>query len=103
MFPGFERVMGNSMSLERNMEQHHIFQPVLQEILAYSAETRPVNYQAAVLQHLIEAMAPSFHQHLRQEIMNLVAMETFNDPALLKVYKSCEAEAGKQNKVKYLS
>lgn len=68
MFPGFERVMGNSMSLERNVEQHHIFWPMLQEILTYNAETWPAYYQVTVLQHLIKAMAPSFHQHLRQKI-----------------------------------
>lgn len=103
MFPGFEQVIGSPGFLQGDVEQHHIFQPMLQRLLVYSAETQPADYQAAVLRQLIETMAPSFHEHLTHEITSLLAMEPFDGPALLKVYKDCEAEAGKQDKVKCLS
>ncbi|KAL1989027.1 hypothetical protein VTN96DRAFT_5790 [Rasamsonia emersonii] len=43
-------------------------------------------------------MAPGLRQHLSDEIQSLLSMRPYDGEALLKVYKDCEAEAGKQDK-----
>ncbi|RAL12065.1 uncharacterized protein BO97DRAFT_345986 [Aspergillus homomorphus CBS 101889] len=98
MFPGFESVIGIPSFLESNVEQHHSFQPLLKQLLEYSTETQPADYQATVVRQLIEKMAPSFRQHLSDEITSLLSMEPYDGDALLKVYRECEADAGKQDK-----
>lgn len=45
-------------------------------------------------------MAPGLRQHLSDEIQSLLSMRPYDGEALLKVYKDCEAEAGKQDKVR---
>lgn len=100
MFPQFEKVIGQPNFLEGNVQEHHTFQPVLKELLAYGTETKPENYQASTVCDLIERMAPSFRGHLANEITSLMSMAPYDGPALLKIYQECEAEAGKQDKVR---
>lgn len=102
MFPGFERVIGVPNFLETNVEQHHSFQPLLKKLLEYSSKTQPADYQASVVRQLIEEMAPSFRQHLSDEISSLLSMEPYDGDALLEIYKECEADAGKQDKVLFI-
>ncbi|KAJ5667883.1 uncharacterized protein N7477_006453 [Penicillium maclennaniae] len=99
MFPQFEEAMKQPNFLQGNIEEHHTFQPALKKLLAYG-ETRPDEYQVSTVRNLIEEMAPSFRAHLVHEITSLLSMATYDGPSLLKVYKGCEAEAAKQNKVK---
>lgn len=101
MFPQFEEVMKQANFLKGNVEEHHIFQPVLEKLLEYG-KTMPEEYQASTVRSLIEEMAPSFREHLAHEITSLLSMAPYDGPSLLKVYKECEAEAGKQDKVNYL-
>jgi len=98
MFPLYEEVMKQPNFLQGNVEEHHIFQPVLQKLHAYG-ETKPEDYQASTVRSLIEEMAPSFREHLAQEITSLLSMAPYDGPSLLKAYRVCEAEAGKQDKV----
>ncbi|KAH8705928.1 hypothetical protein BGW36DRAFT_435989 [Talaromyces proteolyticus] len=98
MFPRFEEIMNKPHALEGNVQQHHTFQPALNRLVAYSAETKPADYQAGIVRELVEELAPSFREHLSDEITSLLAMEPYDTAALLKVYRECEAEAGKQDK-----
>ncbi|GLA33272.1 hypothetical protein AnigIFM63309_000095 [Aspergillus niger] len=98
MFPQFEGVMKKPNFLEGNVNEHHAFQPILKQLLAYGTDTKPTEYKASTVRSLIEQMAPSFREHLANEITSLMSMEPYDGPALLKVYKECEAEAGKQDK-----
>ncbi|KAJ5087332.1 hypothetical protein N7456_010948 [Penicillium angulare] len=97
MFPQLEEVMGKPDFLQGNIDEHHTFQPILKKLLAYG-DSRPEDYQASTVRSLIEEMAPVFRNHLANEIPSLLAMEPYDGPALLRVYKECEAEAGKQDK-----
>ncbi|KAJ5272979.1 hypothetical protein N7478_008104 [Penicillium angulare] len=97
MFPQLEEVMGQPGFLQGNVDEHHTFQPILKKLLAYG-NSRPEDYQASIVRSLIEEMAPVFRNHLAKEITTLLAMEPYDGPALLRVYKGCEAEAGKQDK-----
>ncbi|KAJ5805924.1 uncharacterized protein N7503_003526 [Penicillium pulvis] len=97
MFPQFEEAMKQPNFLQGNVEEHHIFQPVLKKLLAY-ADIKPEEYQASTVRSLIEEMAPSFREHLAHEITSLLSMAPYDSQALLKVYKGCEAEASRQDK-----
>jgi hemerythrin-like domain-containing protein len=99
MFPQFEEAMKQPNFLQGNIEEHHTFQPALEKLLAYG-ETRPEEYQASIVRSLIEEMAPSFREHLAHEITSLLSMASYDGAPLLKVYKECEVEAGKQDKEK---
>jgi hemerythrin-like domain-containing protein len=104
MFPGFERVLGVEGLLKSNVDQHHTFQPALQELLEYSQTTEPGEYRGEEVRGLVERLAPAFQGHLRDEIDTLLAMQRYagdagKGEALLEVYKAAEAEAGKQDKV----
>jgi hemerythrin-like domain-containing protein len=99
MFPGFEKVIGQTGFLEGNVNQHHVFQPALKRMLAYGSNTKPADYDASTLRGIIEEMAPALREHLSDEIQSLLSMRPYDSAALLKVYKECEAEAGKQDKV----
>lgn len=103
MFPSFEKVIGISNFLEGNVKQHHSFQPALRELLEYSTRTQSVDYQPLVVRRLIEKMAPNFRQHLNDEIATLMSMEPYKGEALLEIWKECEADAGKQEKVRIFS
>jgi hypothetical protein len=98
MFPGFEEAAGATGLLGVNVEQHNAFHPQLKQLLTYSTDTNPHNYVAGAIRKIIEEMAPSFHQHLGEEIDSLLALQSYNGEALLKVYKRCVAEATKQDK-----
>ncbi|KAJ5119028.1 hypothetical protein N7448_010737 [Penicillium atrosanguineum] len=98
MFPGFEEVARTPGLLGDNVEQHHAFQPQLKTLLAYSTDTKPDKYVAETIRKTIEEMAPSFHQHLSDEINSLLSLQSYNGQALLKVYKRAVAEATKQDK-----
>lgn len=100
MFPGFEKAIGITGFLGNNVEQHHVFQSELENLLTYGASTKPVSYDASTLRGIIEHLAPSFHQHLSNEIDSLLSMQPYNGEALLKVYKKCVASATKQDKVR---
>lgn len=103
MFPGFEKVIRKPGFLEGNVNQHHAFQPALKRLLAYSKETKPEGYDSAILRGIVEEMAPPLRGHLSDEIGTLLSMQPYDDgEALLKVYKECEAQAGKQDKVSLL-
>ncbi|KAL2834096.1 hypothetical protein BJY01DRAFT_224473 [Aspergillus pseudoustus] len=100
MFPGFEQVLGAQDFLQGNVDQHHAFQPALEELLEYGLNTRPAGYSASTVRGLVERLAPAFREHLSDEIDTLLAMQRYDGKgeALLKVYKDAEAEAGKQDK-----
>ncbi|KAL2800169.1 hypothetical protein BJX66DRAFT_350929 [Aspergillus keveii] len=103
MFPGFERVLGIEGLLQSNVDQHHTFQPALQELLVYSETTQPGGYRSEDVRGLFEKFAPAFREHLSDEIESLLSMQRYaeNDDkgqALLEVYKAAEVEAGKQDK-----
>ncbi|KAL1872622.1 hypothetical protein Plec18167_006740 [Paecilomyces lecythidis] len=98
MFPGFEKIIGKDGFLEGNVDQHHAFQPALKKLLAYGSDIKPEQYDAAVLLAIVEELGPALRQHLSDEIPSLLSMQPYDGPALLEVYKECEAEAGKQDK-----
>ncbi|KAJ5371770.1 hypothetical protein N7517_003776 [Penicillium concentricum] len=98
MFPGFEKVIGTPGFLGDNVEQHHGFQPQLKILQDYSAHTKLAGYDPSIIRKTIEVMGPSFRDHLGDEIDSLLRMIDYNPEALMKVYKSCVAEATKQDK-----
>lgn len=99
MFPGFEKIIGKDGFLEGNVDQHHAFQPALKKLFAYGSDTQPEQYDAATLLAIVEELGPALRQHLSDEIPSLLSMQPYDGPALLEVYKECEAEAGQQDKV----
>ncbi|KAL3467154.1 hypothetical protein BJX64DRAFT_283880 [Aspergillus heterothallicus] len=100
LFPGLEKVLGVENFLHGNVDQHHAFQPVLQELREYAECTTPAEYSASAVRGLAERLAPGFREHLSDEIGSLLAMQQAecDGRALLKVYTDAEAEAGKQDK-----
>jgi hemerythrin-like domain-containing protein len=101
MFPCFEQVIGDPGCLAVNAEQHHVFQPALARLRAYSTDTEPEEYSGDTLRAIVEEIAPGLRQHLSDEIATLMSMRGYDGPALLRVYEECEKEAGKQEKVIY--
>lgn len=99
MFPSFEKIIGKDGFLEGNVDQHHAFQPALKKLLAYGSDTKTEQYDAVMLLAIVEELGPALRQHLSDEIPSLLSMQPYDGPALLEVYKECEAEAGKQDKV----
>lgn len=99
MFPGFEEVMGKPGFLKANVDQHHSFEPGLKKLEAFAIHTKAEDYKSDILQGIIDDFAKSLQGHLNDEIPTLLAMRPYDSAALLKVYKKCEAVAGKQDKV----
>jgi len=99
MFPGFEKAIGKPGFMEENVNQHHAFEPALKKALAYGSDTKPADYSASTLRGIIEEMAPGLREHLSDEIQSMLSMRPYNGEALMRVYKECVAQAGKQDKV----
>ncbi|KAJ5520923.1 hypothetical protein N7463_001376 [Penicillium fimorum] len=98
MFPGFGKVIGTPGFLGDNVEQHHAFQRQLNILQDYSIQTKPSDYDASIIRKAIEEMSPSFRDHLGDEIDSLLRMIDYDLEALMKVYKSCVAQATKQDR-----
>ena len=99
MFPGFEEVMGKPGFLQTNIEQHHAFEPGLRKLTAFAQDTMVEDYRFETLQDIINDFVSALQEHLHSEIPTLIAMRPYDSEGLLKVYKSCEAAAGEQEKV----
>ena len=99
MFPGFEEVMGKPGFLRTNVEQHHAFEPGLKKLTAFAKDTKAEDYKLETLQGIINDFGGAFQKHLHDEIATLIAMRPYDSEGLLKVYRSCEAAAGEQDKV----
>lgn len=102
MFPGFESVAGQKGLLDGNVEQHHSFEPGLKKLQSYAVDTKSNEYDGKHLQAIIDEFATSLKEHLYEEINTLLALRPYDGPALLKVYKECEASAGDQPKASFL-
>lgn len=99
MFPSFEEVMGKPGFLQANVDQHHAFEPGLKKLEAFAIHTKAEDYKSDILQGIIDDFANGLQGHLSDEIPTLLAMRPYDSAALLKVYKKCEAIAGKQDRV----
>ena len=99
MFQGFEEVMGKPGFLQTNVEQHHTFEPGLKKLQAFASDTKPEDYSFETLQGIIQSFSEPLQRHLHDEIATLLSMKPYDSATLLKVYKKCEAIAGKQDKV----
>ncbi|KAL7949259.1 hypothetical protein V8C42DRAFT_310404 [Trichoderma barbatum] len=102
MFPGFERIPGiKPGQLSHNIEQHHLFSTGLEDLRKYATGTNAVEYNGGRLRELIGIFSAYMREHLADEIDSLWSLECCEkgqEKNLLKVYKDCEAEAGKQDK-----
>ncbi|KAH8897134.1 hypothetical protein GQ53DRAFT_837845 [Thozetella sp. PMI_491] len=107
MFPGFEGVLGQPGLLTAAVEQHHAFERALDDLRQYAALPDVAEkFDAGELRKRIEALGPPLREHLGDEIQFLQRMREFcqgesgekKAQELLRVYKTCEAEAGKQDK-----
>jgi hypothetical protein len=106
MFPGFESVSGVIKgSLQGNIDQHHAFSDGLETLHRYATTTPPssLSFSGERIQAHIDNFAKPFHEHLTDEIetlwaMDSVAADSSASQKLLKIYKECEANAGRQDK-----
>jgi len=106
MFPGFESVSGVIKgSLQSNIDQHHAFSDGLETLHRYATTTSPssLSFSGEKIQMYIDNFAKPFHEHLADEIETLWAMDSVAagssaSQKLLKIYKECEANAGRQDK-----
>ena len=99
MFPGFKDVIRKPGFLQQNVEQHHTFDPGLKELITFANDTTANNYSFVTLQGIIESFAIALLGHLHAEIASLIAVQPYNSEGLLRVYRTCEAVAGEQDKV----
>lgn len=102
MFPGFERIPGiRPGQLSPNIEQHHLFSTGLEDLKKYASVTTAVEYNGKKMRELIDIFSAHMREHLADEISTLWSLECCEngqEKILLKVYKDCATEAGKQDK-----
>ena len=108
MFPGFEKALGIPV-MRRDVEQHHAFEGELERLLMYASETEGEEFEGSRLRGLLEGLVEGgFRVHLEGEIESLLSLQEYTSSenegvekgkALLKVYKECENEATRQDKV----
>ena len=91
--------MGKPGFLQTNVPQHRAFEPRLKKLAAFAEDTKPEDYKFDTLQGIINGFVSAFQEQLHSEIPTLIAMRPYDSEGLLKVYKSCEAAAGEQDKV----
>ena len=103
MIPWLEEAMGNPGFLLANAEQHHAFLPSLEKLEQHARETKPGEYNGEELCKMIDGFAGELHQHLKDEIDTLLAMQPYDSSKLLNVWRRCEEEAQKQDMVCALS
>lgn len=101
LFPGFERVTGVPGLMARDVEQHHGFEGELQGFLKYVSEVGVEDVQGDEIRKRIEAFGESFRVHLEQEVEGLIGLGVYEavQGELVGVYRVCEREATRQDKV----
>jgi hypothetical protein len=102
MFPGFENVEGvEKGALGENVEQHHAFSEGMKALNDYASSTPAAEYSGKTVLEMIDRFAEALHRHLSDEISTLMKLDCVSAshaPKLLRIYKECEVEAGKQDK-----
>lgn len=101
LFPGFERVTGVSGLMARDVRQHHGFERELQGLSKYVSEVTAEEVRGDEIRGRIEEFGERFRVHLEQEVEGLVGLGVYEEEQeeLLGVYRKCEKEATRQDKV----
>ncbi|KAF1968720.1 hypothetical protein BU23DRAFT_479418 [Bimuria novae-zelandiae CBS 107.79] len=89
-FPSIERITGVAGIMERNIEQHRAFTPGFEAFDSYSQTCAPKDYDGQKFRGLIEAFAEPLHQHLKDEIETLRALDRYNSEEIRRAYKRFE-------------
>lgn len=87
--------------MARDVEQHHGFEGELQGLLEYVSEVRVEEVQGDEIRGRIEGFGERFRVHLEQEVEGLIGLGVYEavQEELLGVYRECEREATRQDKV----
>ncbi|KAH7093693.1 hypothetical protein FB567DRAFT_545021 [Paraphoma chrysanthemicola] len=83
--------------MEGNLEQHHVFEPKIHEMLAWVAAVRKgeKEWDSEVLVGLLDGFASILTQHLHDEIETLFALEKCDGEAIRKVMAETAQEGAK--------
>jgi hypothetical protein len=87
IFPGFEKIAGIPGLLNPNVQQHHLFTEGLETLLTYATSTSSKDYSGKRLREIIDSFSEALCTHLHEEIPTLLALRSYDGPALLKIWK----------------
>jgi hypothetical protein len=73
--------------MERNIEQHHMFEPGLTALLNYSIMTSVEEYRAEDLRKVIDSFGDILQTHLHDEIDTLLSLEKNDSNALRRAWE----------------
>lgn len=83
--------------MDKNLDQHHLFEPKLQETIKYTQEVRAgtKKYSSVELLALVDGFAPILTQHLHDEVESLLGLEKCDGKKLKKIMVDAAEEGAK--------
>jgi len=107
-FPEIERVTEEKGIMERNVEQHHLFEPGLKAwnkwCIACFERTGSEKFNVTKFKQLIDDFAPALVQHLADEIPTLLSLDKYDMSGIRKAWDKWDAHMqSKADKVRFSS
>jgi hemerythrin superfamily protein len=80
IFPGIEELAGETGAMNRNVQQHHEFEPGLNAYQKYINEVLKgkEKYSWAKFKEIIDSFMPVVREHLSEEIDTLIGLEKYD-------------------------
>jgi hypothetical protein len=101
LFPEMERITKVQGLMEKNVVQHHVFMPGLEELERYCVGRSPEVYNGRELQRITDGFGSQLSQHLTEEIGTLQGLEIYDAVALKEAFMKFDAELRKGDKVTF--
>jgi len=94
LFPKIAELAGESDPGQPNLfsksvDQHNAFHDGLHQLHEYS-KTKPEAYSGTKVQEIVNSFAPVLHEHLSDEIEELLELKKLDSAALMKIHKDAE-------------
>ncbi|EXJ76909.1 hypothetical protein A1O3_10066 [Capronia epimyces CBS 606.96] len=87
LFPEVDKLQGQPGGTQGNRKDHESFAAGLAVFQKYVFITKSSEFCGLTVRHIIESFAPSFIQHLHDEIPTLVNLHVLDSAALMKTWK----------------
>jgi hemerythrin-like domain-containing protein len=98
-FPRIENITGSNGFMEKNVTQHHAFEPGLMELQRWVKDAKVESYDGMKLRGVIDDFGGKLTQHLTEEIQTLLELRIYDGPALKNTWNAFDLEMRKGDKV----
>ena len=101
IFPLFAAFTGEKDIMAANVAQHELFHDGLHKLGEYATGTSAKEYDPAKLRSIIDGFGPVLVEHLKDEIVTLLKLDTYDSDGLMVAWREGE-EVAKVKSIVYL-